>query len=155
MENSMTAPEQPLDILNDLEISLERASVVKRFLNYIIDFAPFFFLYYFCVGVLIGLGVVQAEYNESLTYLLFLACYGTWMGLLEFTFKGKTLGKLITGTRAVNEDGSRISFKMAMLRGYSRLVPLEPLSAFGGNPFHDQWTHTLVIDEKKSFIPKK
>jgi hypothetical protein len=56
---------------------------------------------------------------------------------------------MITGTKAVNHDGSNISAKTAFLRTLCRLVPFEPFSAFG-IPWHDSWTHTHVIDVKQS-----
>ncbi|HEY4334693.1 MAG TPA: RDD family protein, partial [Puia sp.] len=74
---------------------------------------------------------------------------------IEYLGQGKTLGKLITGTRAVNEDGSFITFKTALLRSLSRMVPFEPFSAFGdpSYPWHDRWTRTYVIDDKQSRLP--
>ena len=77
------------------------------------------------------------------------------MFLVEALFKGKSLGKLITGTRAVNEDGSNLSAKTALLRGLSRAVPFNAFSALGtpSYPWHDKWTNSYVIDEKESNRP--
>ncbi len=74
------------------------------------------------------------------------------MGIVEGFGKGKTIGKYITGTRAVNEDGSKITFSTGFVRGLTRLVPFNALSALGSPtyPWHDKWTNTLVIDEKLS-----
>ena len=70
----------------------------------------------------------------------------------ETLFKGKSFGKLITGTRAVNLDGSLITVRTAMLRALSRAVPFDVFSALGTtcNPWHDKWTDTMVMDEKRS-----
>jgi len=67
----------------------------------------------------------------------------------------KTLGKVFTNTRAINDDGSRISPKTAFLRCFSRFVPFEAFSALGNPsyPWHDRWTHTMVIDEKLTTLP--
>jgi uncharacterized RDD family membrane protein YckC len=67
-------------------------------------------------------------------------------------FRGKSIGKLITGTKAVNEDGSDISFGKAFARGFSRAVPFDAFSALGdpSYPWHDKWTNTYVIDEKQT-----
>ena len=91
---------------------------------------------------------------ETLLYLLLFVLY---MFGTEALFKGKSLGKLITGTRAVNEDGSDISAKTALLRGLSRIVPFEAFSALGNPsyPWHDKWTNTYVIDEKASNRPQE
>jgi uncharacterized RDD family membrane protein YckC len=73
------------------------------------------------------------------------------MSLIEAMFRGKSIGKLITGTKAVNEDGSDISFAKAFERGLARMVPFEAFSALGepSYPWHDKWTKTFVIDEKE------
>jgi uncharacterized RDD family membrane protein YckC len=64
--------------------------------------------------------------------------------LLEGIFKGTTLGKWITGTKAVTEAGKDISFKDAFLRSACRLIPFEVFSGFG-TPWHDSFTKTIVI----------
>jgi uncharacterized RDD family membrane protein YckC len=89
--------------------------------------------------------------------IISLVLYGVYMGIVESIFKGKSLGKLITGTRAVNMDGSPISAGTAFSRGFSRAVPFCAFSAFGSpsNPWQDKWTDTLVIDEKQSTIVKE
>jgi hypothetical protein len=59
------------------------------------------------------------------------------------------LGKLITGTRAIREDGVELNFKDAFLRSLSRLVPFEPFSIWSGNGiWHDSWTKTMVIKSR-------
>lgn len=74
------------------------------------------------------------------------------MSILEVVLKGKCPGKIVTGTRALNLDGSNISIGTAFGRGFTRIVPFCALSAFGNpcNPWQDRWTNTMVIDEKKS-----
>ena len=76
------------------------------------------------------------------------------MSIVETLLKGKSIGKFITGTRAVNFDGSRISSGTAFTRGFSRAVPFCAFSAFGTpcNPWQDRWSDTMVIDEKKSSV---
>jgi uncharacterized RDD family membrane protein YckC len=87
--------------------------------------------------------------------LIILVLYGFFMFLIEAIFKGKSLGKLITGTRAVKEDGTLLTTKDALLRGLSRMVPFEAFSALGSPsyPWHDKWSKTFVIDEKQSQFP--
>ncbi len=77
------------------------------------------------------------------------------MFVIEAAFKGKSLGKLITGTRAVNEDGTNVTVKAAFFRGLSRAVPFNAFSALGNPtyPWHDKWTKTYVIDERESNRP--
>ncbi|RZM18236.1 MAG: RDD family protein [Pedobacter sp.] len=70
--------------------------------------------------------------------------------LSEKALRGQTLGKMITGTRAIRVDGGELSFKDAFLRSLVRLVPFEVLSIFfQGKPWHDEWTKTTVIKSRK------
>lgn len=67
----------------------------------------------------------------------------------EYFTRGKTIGKIITGTRAVRDDYTSISFKDALLRSLCRIIPFEPFSFLGGsNGWHDTMTGTTVIRDK-------
>ncbi|SEW43729.1 RDD family protein [Chitinophaga arvensicola] len=142
------------------EANLEMASRGQRFANYLIDL----FTFYVVAIILFGAYFVlfPGSYSESASpgasyvqNLVSLVLYGLYMGTIEAVFKGKTLGKMITGTKAVNEDGSEITAGTAFLRGLSRAVPFSVFSALGAwcHPWHDRWTNTYVIDVKKSHIP--
>ena len=146
----------------DKEYQLVQASAGKRLVNYIID------IIFFCVlAVIVNIVIVMinparidslnqenadTDLVENLVILFFMILY--WFGS-EAIFKGKTLGKLMTGTRAVNEDGSNISVKAAFFRSLSRAVPFEAFSALGNPsyPWHDRWAKSYVIDEKESNRP--
>jgi len=145
------------------EYQLVQASSGKRFANYIIDLVVFYALL-FGSGIIIGLlnpvALDSISEDDSVGFnlldrLLGLVLYGLYMFVIEALFKGKSLGKLITGTRAVNEDGSNVSVKTAFFRGLSRAVPFNAFSALGtpAYPWHDRWTKSYVIDEKESNRP--
>lgn len=156
-----TTPEQDLLTL-DAPISVEyaRADTGKRFLNYIIDLVVFYLLFF---GIGIVIAIISPESIDSLLVedqsagaalgdrILSILFYAIYMSLMEAVFKGKSLGKLITGTRAVNLDGSRISTGTAFARGFSRAVPFCAFSALGNpcNPWQDKWTNTIVVEEKR------
>ncbi len=145
---------QERGLLEDFIPKFTRASTSKRFANYIIDRICFYiFLYLF------GYALLSIDYNLSIIIeknsffgLLMLSIfYGLYMGLIELIFKGRSFGKFITGTIAVNHDGSRISEKTAVLRGLTRLVPFNAFSALSdGYPWHDHWNKTYVVDYVKS-----
>ena len=152
-----------LNILSDIEqdFALERASVGIRFANLLIDMV-FFYGIMLLVGAVLGIiflatGIdINTSFlvredigSKSLQYLLSYATYLSLYTLLEGAANGKTLGKLITGTRALREDGSKLSWKDAFLRSLCRIIPFEAFSAFGGNPWHDRWTNTIVVKERK------
>ncbi|WP_153801237.1 RDD family protein [Foetidibacter luteolus] len=143
------------------EYELVRASTGQRFANYIID-VIFFYVLFIVLGVVIAFtspSMLEEVDNNSvginlIDRLISLVLYALYMGLMEGLTKGRSLGKLITGTKAVNMDGSKISFATAFARGFSRAVPFCVFSAFGTpcNPWQDKWTNTMVIDIKKSVV---
>lgn len=146
------------DILVDVEPQLVQASSGKRLANYFIDLILFYILF-FILGMIMAIVSPESLENDALfsdnillDRLFTLILLGLYMSLVEGIFKGRTLGKLITGTKAVNADGSTISFVTALRRGFSRIVPFEPFSALGNPPYpwHDKWTNTYVIDMRLS-----
>ena len=144
------------------EIQLMPASTGQRFLNFFIDNLLMRFGLSFLtsagIGVLLGLffpeHILRISENPErgdlllLTYLIWIINTLLYYTICEKGFKGYTLGKLITGTRAIREDGNELTFKDALLRSLSRLVPFEAFSAFGGYPWHDSWTKTRVIKSR-------
>ena len=156
MENT----EQHLFADNDYQ--LVQASGGKRFANYIIDLVVFYALL-FITGIVIGLlnpSALDSINEESGDFnlaqsLLFVLIFILYLSGMEAIFKGKSLGKLITGTRAVNEDGSNLFVKTAFLRGLCRAIPFEAFSALGtpSYPWHDKLSKSYVIDEKESNRP--
>ena len=144
------------------EIHLVPATTGQRFLNYLIDNL----LLQYGLSMLTGMAVrtllavffpdYMLELSQSddtwallpVAYLVVIVNYVVYYTICEKAFKGYTLGKLITGTRAIREDGNELTFKDALLRSLSRLVPFEVFSAFGGYPWHDSWTKTRVIKSR-------
>lgn len=153
----MQFDQNPEDLLS-IEVTYERAGTGKRLANYLIDLAVFY-IFLFGLGIILGLIApatldVISNYSSGLGLvdrIITLLLYGTFMSLVEGLLKGKSVGKLITKTRAVNIDGSQISISTAFARGFSRAVPFCVFSAFGTpcNPWQDRWTNTMVIDENK------
>lgn len=149
MENNET---KDLSSPNELKRPLEYASARQRLLNRLVDLTSFYALV-FMVGMVASL-VGSREFisnienlNPLLDQLLSMLMYGMYVGVVEGIFRGKTLGKLITRTRAVTDAGDPISFTTGFLRGLSQAIPFEALSAFGAYPWHDRWTDTRVVTE--------
>jgi uncharacterized RDD family membrane protein YckC len=85
--------------------------------------------------------------------LLYLVSFGVifaYYTFLEGSSKGKTIGKMITKTKVIREDGEPMTFGKAFLRTLCRLVPFEFISAFfaGGQMWHDSWTGTRVVKDR-------
>lgn len=148
--------EEPVESIFSERDFHTRASAGKRLANYIID-VIMFYIVMICLGVILATLSPSAFAildNDSAAFgmadrIISLLLYALYMGTVESIFKGKSVGKLITKTRAVNLNGSPISTKTAFLRGLSRAVPLCVFSAFGSpcNPWQDKWTNTMVVNE--------
>ena len=141
-------------------VHLEHTTKGKRFANYIIDIISFygFVVVFSIVGALISPDFLEwidkLAQNNIADRLLTMVAIGVYIGVIEAVFKGRTLGKLITGTRAVDHEGNTITPAQGFLRGLSRAVPFEAFSALGNSPWHDKWTGTFVVDIKKSILPR-
>ena len=80
-----------------------------------------------------------------IAYLVVIFNYLIYYTACEKLFRGYTLGKLISGTRAIRQDGQELTLKNAFMRSLSRLVPFELFSGFNTLAWHDKWTDTMVI----------
>lgn len=129
----------------------------KRLANYFIDLIGYM-LFSGVIGVLIAL-VLSPEsqfFEESETavqkikeYLLGIIIITVYYSVQEYFFKGKTLGKLITKTRAVTMNNGKLTFADALKRSLCRLIPFEAFTFFDDNPrgWHDSIPNTKVIDD--------
>ncbi len=152
------SPEQ--NIFDDFTPQLVQAGSGKRLANYIIDLVSFYVFMYLVSYLLVEMSydlavIIYGSGHEIMGRLIVLLFYGMYMGLIEAVFKGRSFGKLITGTMAVNEDGSRINGQTALLRGLCRAVPFNALSALGSPcyPWHDKWNKTYVVNYVRSDQP--
>ncbi|MEO5998264.1 MAG: RDD family protein [Chitinophagaceae bacterium] len=149
--------EQIKENLLKIEDGYERASAGKRIANYLIDVVVF---YLFAFVIVIVIAIVAPSSFDFLTIdhsgfaleerFISLVFYAFYMSIVEAVFKGKSLGKLITKTRAVNLDGSQISTSTAFARGFTRAIPFCAFSALGTpcDPWHDRWNNTMVVEDR-------
>lgn len=135
------------------------ASSGQRFANLLIDLVAQFIigallgvlstvLYYgFGIdGPLIWISEMDVLQERLLGILILLFYYG----LFE-TFTSRTLGKYITKTKVVMEDGTRPEASVVFLRSLCRIIPFEQFSFLGTNArgWHDSLSKTYVVDAKK------
>lgn len=158
MENTdLQTPGEPL-------LKLVPASIGKRLANYLIDATIFYFFLLFLLimaaPVYPLVDAIRAKQPIGLSdQLLVSFVYGLYMSVMEAILKGKSIGKYITGTRAVTQQGLPISSQTAFFRGLVRIIPLEQLSAISLSltkpyPWHDRWSGSVVVDEASSALPK-
>jgi uncharacterized RDD family membrane protein YckC len=147
-------------VLSDIAtLNYNYASPGQRFLNWLIDNLAMRFAVSYLTGAVVGL-LLQMISPEILfelasgergfvfwgvSYFIGICNYLFYYTLCEKLFRGYTLGKLITGTRAIRDDDGELTFKDALMRSLCRIVPFEVLSALAGFPWHDTWTKTKVV----------
>jgi uncharacterized RDD family membrane protein YckC len=168
MENNQEVSEnaEGQDLLADesyIQDNFVYASQGQRFLNWLIDNIVMRFGLAWLTGTAVGvlLGILAPDFIERIAYsdsvfspLWFISIligylnYIIYYTLCEKLFRGYTLGKLITGTRAIRQDGGELTFRNALLRSLSRCVPFEVFSGFNTLTWHDSWTDTMVIKSR-------
>ncbi|MBP6798012.1 MAG: RDD family protein [Luteimonas sp.] len=160
------APEDPyrapaasiLATADEARLPIEPAGRWRRLFNFIIDYAVSWLLTlvivvaYVMVRWEMGDEEVLASLDQpnffrdyALGVLVMLAYYLPMEGLF-----GLTIGKAVTGTRVVNEQGGRPSWKQVAGRTLARLIPFEPLSLLFSTDdqrrgWHDSLPRTWVV----------
>ena len=146
------------DLLQDVNEEMNYVDPAPRglrFLNHIVD--------QLVIGVAInGVKNIIAISSKGATYknylffredlagfvfslLVTLGALLVYYTIFEAATKGKTLGKILTGTIALTQDGTPFTFKHALKRTLCRFIPFEVLSALGYMPWHDSITKTVVV----------
>jgi uncharacterized RDD family membrane protein YckC len=145
------------DQLSAPDLHLVDANKGKRFANFLIDYIittiisiPVFWMIFF----------TSADYLDSPTSLgerlLGILMYFGYYTLLEGLTGGKSVGKYITRTRVVMQNGDKPEFSTFALRSVCRIVPFEAFSFLGSKNtgWHDDWSKTRVVDEVESTLPR-
>ncbi|WP_417873970.1 RDD family protein [Xanthomarina gelatinilytica] len=121
------------------------ASTGQRLANYVIDLI---FIYIIAIGISAVLISTQGDPGEGgiLYNVLFLLTHLTYYVIAEGT-GGKTIGKMVTRTRVVNEEGEKPSIGKIIIRTLCRIIPFEPFSALSssGKMWHDSLSKTYLV----------
>lgn len=132
------------------------ASNGSRFLNYILDLIVFILILIligFVLGIFIGLfGMTGISVWISSIGDLGWNCIIIVISIVYYTlmegFFGRSLGKFITGTIVVDENGERPDFGTIFKRSLCRLIPFDALSFLGSRGWHDSISDTYVVNKK-------
>ncbi|HMW65810.1 MAG TPA: RDD family protein [Chitinophagaceae bacterium] len=153
---------QESDLFQDHE-TYKLASQGQRLLNFIIDNLFMRFVLSMATGYVTGylLAAIAPDFLLDVAYeieigpktwkywfLVIILGYFNYLiyyTFCEMVFKGYTLGKLLTGTKAIRVDGLQMTFKDVVIRSLSRIVPFEVFSGLGDKPWHDSWSRTMVV----------
>jgi len=153
MENESVykAPDSSLETSNEQAVDINQASAARRLANFLVDYVGYL-AFSFLIGLAISLSgsTVALELLESapdivLSLVLMIIYYVS----LETIF-ARTLGKLLSGTRVISEDGSKPGFLQILGRTLCRFIPFEIFSFLGesGRGWHDSISKTYVITNK-------
>ncbi|MBG6130739.1 putative RDD family membrane protein YckC [Aquimarina sp. EL_43] len=156
-ENTCTTFEED-PILAEKEKQLEttrtvagkEASQGKRFTNYILD-SICILVFGFMFGVVVAfifpsmLSILETD-SRIIDYGL-----GFILGMIYYSFfeitTGRTIGKLITGTKVVDEYGNNPDIQTILVRSLCRYIPFNAFSFLGdGSGWHDTLSKTKVIE---------
>lgn len=141
-------------------VERNKADKGYRFLNYLIDFGfsvmvivVLAFIYVIAQYFITGKDMDEAmdeitNVNPLLDRIGTLLLYGLIMFLMEKFSNGRSLGKLITGTKVVKADGSELTTDDLLKRNFTRAVPFDQLTFLGNTGWHDGWSNTRVVRVK-------
>ena len=116
-----------------------------RLVNYLIDL--------FCIMILF---VINAIFFDLILDIVpdddspWVGLYSAFIYISYYTFleyvNGKTVGKLITKTHVIKNDGTKPEFMKLVFRSVCRIIPFDNISfLFSGNGLHDSWSKTKVV----------
>jgi len=137
------------------DITLPYATRGQRFTNFLIDYFFKFILTVF-IAILVVMVILDDSAFESLAEMgrlgeIILGSITSliYYSLFEYLTDGKSIGKYITKTRAVKNDGTPMDFATTMTRTLCRLIPFDALSYLGNKKsgWHDRFSDTIVIKD--------
>ena len=157
-DNPYESPRSVIDEPVGEPVALTQATKLRRFVHWMIDRVIVLGLLFLTlvVAAIVG-GDEVLDWAERLAWwqeqLITFALIIVYYTLMEGT-TGTTIGKLVTGTRVVDEAGRGITFGQALLRSVSRVVPFEAFSvllADDDDPrgWHDRWPRTRVVLKRR------
>ena len=140
------------------EHEFEPASRSRRFVNSLIDTVASL-LVAIVVGVLLAIVWPQLfttlfdpqEPSVGMNYLV-----GMVVGLLYYlpleAATGRTLGKLITGTKVVSTSGAPLTFPQVLGRTLARYIPFEVFTFLSSSRvgLHDKLSNTRVVSSRQA-----
>ncbi|MBO0938881.1 RDD family protein [Fibrella sp. HMF5335] len=134
-----------------VEYQYEPASKASRFVNNFIDRIVAIFVTLTLGGMFSYVGRLfsGSEQISGLTVLAGVLVFPAYYIILEWKL-GKTVGKMITKTRVINDDGGPISLGQAIGRFLCRFIPFDSwvvLFSSSGRGLHDSIADTWVVND--------
>jgi uncharacterized RDD family membrane protein YckC len=124
------------------------ASKGARFLNLIIDYIMqvVVIIVFTAIALAVGGDKAMGTLDDIPDLLLGIVAMFSYYIVMEAAF-GRTVGKLVTGTKVVNKEGQKASFKQILGRTFARIIPFEAFTFLGsqGRGLHDEMPKTYVV----------
>lgn len=138
------------------------ASHRERFLNLLMDYVGQIFLY--IIAFVIAATIAQANGNKEfmanfvkndIAQYTFATCVTLFYYNVFEIFSARTIGKFITQTIVVDENGEKPNHERILVRSLCRLIPFEMFSFLGmpARGWHDSISKTYVV--KKDLLDEK
>jgi uncharacterized RDD family membrane protein YckC len=132
------------------------ASHRERFLNLLMDYVGQIFLY--IIAFVIAGTIAQANGNKDfmpnfvkndIAQYTFATCVTLFYYNVFEIFTSRTIGKFITQTIVVDENGEKPNHESILVRSLCRLIPFEMLSFLGmpARGWHDSISKTYVVNK--------
>jgi len=144
--NPYAAPRVDVALPEPAAADQELAGKGRRFANLILDTFGYELVVFVLAFALSLSSRSLAEAVAAHSFLFAIAIMLAYYTGCETLF-GRTLAKLVTGTRVVSETGDPATFRQVLIRTLCRMVPFEPFSCLGDPPvgWHDRWSGTRVV----------
>jgi uncharacterized RDD family membrane protein YckC len=131
---------------------MENAPAKERFSNLLIDSIVLFGIQFLALRLYALISKIFVEigpYHFSIAIMFFYIFVLTTLGyyILCEGLTGKTVGKLVTKTKVVREDGGKPALANIVGRSCARLIPFEWFSFLSerGHGWHDRFSRTRVV----------
>jgi len=155
--NAYKTPEADLEADLEFEKPQYLASQGKRFGTLILD-NIFIFVYAIAIGFILGIifaltdnvALLEVLAKPIPNFLFGLSVVFSYYFFLEILW-GRTIGKIILGTKVVDVDRNRPKASAIFMRTLVRFIPLEAISFLpnnGASGWHDRFSNTQVISSR-------
>src|SRR6187397_805150 len=128
--NPYAAPRVDVALPEPSAADQELAGKGRRFANLILDTFGYELVVFVLAFALSLSSRSLAEVIAAHSFLFAIAIMLVYYTGCETLF-GRTLAKLVTGTRVVSETGEPAAFRQVFIRTLCRMVPFEPFSCLG------------------------
>lgn len=134
---------------NIQKVESNKASKSDRAIHFIVDRIVMFILYVpFNIIITPFVGFVPEDL-AGLFFIIYALVFHVFAYAVQEYYFGKTVGKFLTKTKVVKNNGDKISFRDALNRSACRFIPFNWLSfLLGENGWHDALSETKVIRDR-------